>query len=82
MKNIDSPIITPAQLRAARAFLNISQSDVAVLAKTGRSAVADFERGASLPYDRTLQDLQAALELQGIEFLFNGHKGVGIRLRE
>ena len=78
---ISQKIISIEQLRAARAWLNISQDEVATLASVGRRAVADFERGTRMPHDRTLNHLQAALEQQGIEFLFNGHKGVGIRLK-
>jgi transcriptional regulator with XRE-family HTH domain len=74
------PYITAAQLRAARAFIELSQAEIALAAKVGRSAIADFERGARVPYDRTLRDIAQALETAGIEFLFDGMKGVGIRV--
>jgi transcriptional regulator with XRE-family HTH domain len=81
MKNDSSPVITAAQLRAARAFLELSQAEIALAAKVGRSAIADFERGARLPYDRTLRDIASALEAAGIELIFDGAHGVGLRFR-
>ncbi|MCK9917196.1 helix-turn-helix domain-containing protein [Microbacteriaceae bacterium K1510] len=74
-------MINKEQLRAARAWLDLSQQDLATAAKVGKRTIADFERGATIPHDRTLRDIEAALELLGIEFQFEGSKGVGIRLR-
>jgi hypothetical protein len=34
-----------------------------------------------MPYERTLRDIQKALEEMGIEFVFDGGEGVGIRKR-
>ena len=76
-----APQISSAQLRAARAWLEISQDDLAAKAGVGRRAIADFERGARLPYDRTLDHLRAAVEELGIIFVFEGGLGVGIHYR-
>jgi transcriptional regulator with XRE-family HTH domain len=76
----DSPVITAAQIRAARAFLELSQADLAKSADVGRSAIADYERGARIPYDSTLAQIQTALEAVGVEFLFEGPRGVGVRI--
>ena len=65
-------ILTPEQCRAARALLNISQSDLAKEAKVARKTIADFEQHLSSPYERTLRDIQSALEAQGVEFTTNG----------
>lgn len=70
--------ISAAQLRAARAWLEISQDDLAAKAGVGRRAIADFERGARMPYDRTLQQLRIALEALGVQFVFEGMLGVGV----
>lgn len=70
--------ISAAQLRAARAWLDISQDALAEKAGVGRRAIADFERGARLPYDRTLDQLRLALEALGIEFVFDGDRGIGV----
>jgi hypothetical protein len=43
--------------------------------------IKNFERGASMPYERTLRDIQKSLEDLGIEFVFDEGEGVGIRIR-
>lgn len=75
------PLVTAAQIRAARAFLEMSQGELSGLANVGRSAIADFERGARIPHDSTLRKIEAALQGLGVELLFDGSKGVGIRVR-
>ncbi len=42
--------------------------------------IADFERGARTPHDRTLRDLRVAFEAAGIVFT-NGEEP-GVRLRK
>lgn len=74
-------MINKEQLRTARAWLNLSQQDLATAAKVGKRTIADFERGATVPHDRTLRDIEQTLTALGIEFLFEGAKGVGVRLR-
>lgn len=74
--------MSPSQCRAARAMLGWSQADLAERAKVAKQTLADFERGARRPYDRTLCDIQRALEQGGISFLSaNEQEGEGIRLR-
>jgi transcriptional regulator with XRE-family HTH domain len=72
-------MINKEQLRAARAWLNLSQQDLAGAAKVGKRTIADFERGATVPHDRTLRDIEQTLVALGIEFQFEGPTGVGIR---
>jgi transcriptional regulator with XRE-family HTH domain len=67
--------------RAARALLGLKQSELAKCAKVALKTLADFERGATIPHDRTVRDIQKALEEMGIEFLFEGGEGIGIRKR-
>jgi transcriptional regulator with XRE-family HTH domain len=74
------PALSAAQLRAARGWLNLSQQDLADACLVNRRTIAEFERGASVPHDRTLLDLQRALEDRGIELLFENGVAVGIRL--
>lgn len=69
-------MISPAQCRAARALLAWSQSDLCEAANVGRATLANFESEKSTPYERTLRDIQTALEKAGIEFL--GETGVGM----
>jgi ribosome-binding protein aMBF1 (putative translation factor) len=74
-------MINKEQLRAARAWLDMSQQDLATAAKVGKRTIADFERGATLPHERTLRDIEETLVSLGVEFQFEGAKGVGIRVR-
>jgi predicted transcriptional regulator len=61
--------------------LGLKQSDLAKSAKVALKTLADFERGATVPHDRTVRDIQKALEEIGIEFLFDGAEGIGLRKR-
>ena len=68
--------------RAARALLGLTQAEVAQRAAVAVKTIADFERGATVPQDRTLRDIQRAFEDAGIEFLFDGARGLGLRWRK
>jgi transcriptional regulator with XRE-family HTH domain len=73
--------ITPAQLRAGRALLGLSQAKLAEQAglpvETITGAEADGNAGRS-----AVAILQAALERQGVIFLAaDGGEGPGVRLR-
>ena len=75
--------ITPAQLRAGRALLGLSQGKLAKQAGLPIEAIteaeADGEAGASAA---TVAVLRAALERQGVIFLAaDGGEGPGVRLR-
>ncbi|MBI3444460.1 MAG: helix-turn-helix transcriptional regulator [Magnetospirillum sp.] len=72
--------LTSEQSRAARALLGWSQQQLAEAAQVAKQTLADFERGARTPYDRTLRDIRLALENAGVEFLGVAEgKGVGVR---
>jgi DNA-binding XRE family transcriptional regulator len=75
--------ITPAQLRAGRALLDLSQAEVAGRAclslKTIKLAEAEGEAHAS---EAALAAIRVALEDQGVIFLdTDGGEGPGVRLR-
>jgi transcriptional regulator with XRE-family HTH domain len=70
---------TSAQCRAARALLNWSQDALAKASKVATKTIADFERESRTPYDRTLADIQRALESAGVEFTNGGQPGVRMR---
>ncbi len=73
---------SPAQSRAARGLLGWSQSDLSEASKTATKTIADFERGARVPYSRTLEGIRDALEKAGIEFIAENGGGPGVRLRK
>ncbi len=73
-------MINKEQLRAARAWLGLSQQEMARAAKVGKRTVADFERGATVPHERTLRDIEQTLVALGVEFQFEGQIGVGLRI--
>ncbi len=74
-------MLNKEQLRAARAWLGLSQTELAKISKVAPQTIKNFERGASVPYERTLRDIQKSLEELGIEFVFDGGEGVGIHIR-
>jgi transcriptional regulator with XRE-family HTH domain len=76
-------MITPAQLRAARALLDWTRDDLAE--KSGVAAVTSigFEHGRTDPKVSTLYKWKRALEAAGVRFIDadeNGD-GPGVRLR-
>jgi transcriptional regulator with XRE-family HTH domain len=75
--------ITAAQCRAARALLGWSQRDLEARAKVSKKAIADFERGASEPFARTLREIFETLDAAGVQFLNaeDGVGGYGVRLK-
>ena len=73
--------ISAAQCKGARAMLGLSRNKLATLAKVGVRTLVDFERGARQPFDRTLADVQRALEAAGIIFTEEDENaGPGVRL--
>ena len=68
--------MTPEQCRAARAWLNISQDDLATAAHVGASTVRDFEAGRRTPIANNLAAMRAALEAKGIAFVEDETLGI------
>ncbi|WP_421982178.1 helix-turn-helix domain-containing protein [Roseibium sp.] len=56
-----------------------SQDDLAEKAECARRTIAAFEQEKSVPFDRTLRDIQRTLEDAGITFLMDGARGVGLQ---
>jgi ribosome-binding protein aMBF1 (putative translation factor) len=63
--------LTPEQTRAARAWLNWSQADLAGKASVGLSTIKDFEGGNRTPISNNLAAIQRALEAAGVELVFD-----------
>jgi len=69
-----------AQCRAARALLDWSQEELAHRASVTKKTIADFERGATRPYARTIAKIIAALTITGLELLNDGAPGVRLTM--
>ncbi|EKS34523.1 MAG: helix-turn-helix transcriptional regulator [Bradyrhizobium sp.] len=70
------------QIRAARAWVGLSQEQLAKEAGVAKRTVIRLENSEEPRTDRIVEKLRSALERHGIEFLFEGHQGVGLRYRE
>jgi len=77
-------MITGAQVRAAKALIGWSGNDLAQKAGVGLSTIRRIEgcdgvlEAASI---KTLQAIQKALELGGVEFIGSPEEGPGVRLK-
>jgi len=69
----------PEQCRAARAWLNWSQQQLAERASVGLSTVRDFEAGRRQPIANNVAAIRRALEQADIELIDEKGQPVGIR---
>jgi len=60
--------MSPEQCRAARAWLNWSQSTLAAKAKVSSSTIRDFEAGRRTPHTNNLTAIRLVLEDAGLRF--------------
>jgi transcriptional regulator with XRE-family HTH domain len=73
--------ITPAQIRAARGLLDISQQALADLSKVSLRTIVQIERGKKAASASILQAIALSLEAAGVEFIPENGGGPGVRLR-
>jgi transcriptional regulator with XRE-family HTH domain len=59
-------MLSPAQCRAARGWLDWSQEELAKLAKVSLSTVRDFEKGRRTPIANNIDAITRALERAGV----------------
>jgi transcriptional regulator with XRE-family HTH domain len=74
-------MISVEQIRAARAWLDISQQELADVANVEVRTIHRIESGFQGATERTLAKIRSAFEARGLEFLFDGSKPSGIRVR-
>ena len=74
--------MTPAQCRAARATVSISQDELAAQSGVAKATIAAFELGQRQPYARTIAAIRDALEAAGVEFIPENGGGAGVRLKK
>ena len=72
----------PAQCRAARALLQMTQPQLARAAKLGLSTVVDFERERRHVSDDAMAAIHKALVRAGVEFIDENGGGPGVRLHK
>ncbi|MFG1278242.1 helix-turn-helix transcriptional regulator [Xanthobacter autotrophicus] len=75
-------MITPQQIRGARAMLGLTQADLAKAAGISATALNNIERGSADPKASTLLAIQKALEAAGVIFVAENGEGPGVRLRK
>ena len=72
-------MITPEQIRGARAMLNMKRADLAKAADISAQALHSVERGASVARAPTLASIQRALEDAGAQFVGSDQLGLSCR---
>ena len=75
-------MITPQQIRGARAMLGLTQAELAAKANISTTGLNNIERGTADPKTSTLRALKGALETAGVEFIPENGGGAGVRLRK
>jgi transcriptional regulator with XRE-family HTH domain len=77
------PMLTPAQLRAARAIVGWSREELAEKSGMSAQAIREFELGSSDPKMGTVQRWKRALEAAGVAFIDETElDGPGVRLKK
>lgn len=77
-------MLEAAQIRAARALLNISQAELAARALVSAATVKRIELSSEVRGTaESMMKIEQALERLGVEFISaDAEKGPGVRLRE
>ena len=74
--------ILPAQVRAARALLGMTQDQLSYASALPKRTIARVELGTGAPRTSTLAAIRAALETAGVEFTNGDEPGVKLRKAE
>lgn len=75
-------MITTEQIRAARAILRITVLDLSEKSGIGVATIKRLEAGTGVPsvHTRTLDEIQKALTVMGVEFVGSPEDRPGVRL--
>ncbi|MEQ1713539.1 MAG: helix-turn-helix transcriptional regulator [Hyphomicrobium sp.] len=73
-------MLSPAQCRAGRGLVGLTQSALATAAGVGISTVYDIERGRRIVSPDLVSKIRAALEAAGVEIIAENGGGEGVRL--
>ncbi len=77
-------MISPSQIRAARALLGWKQAELASASGVSEISIKNIERGATDPRASTLSAIEAAFDAAGVIFMDAGVErpgGAGLRLK-
>jgi transcriptional regulator with XRE-family HTH domain len=75
--------MSPEQCRAARAWLDWTQQELARRAGVGLSTVRDFEKGERTPIPNNLAAIRRVIEEAGVRLTFeSGGKPTGIAVND
>jgi DNA-binding XRE family transcriptional regulator len=74
--------ITAGQCRAARGLLEMTQTELAALAKLGLSTIVDFEKARRDVSREAKESIRNALEKAGVQFIKKNGGGPGVRLQQ
>ena len=74
--------MSPAQCRAGRALLEITQTQLAASAGLGLSTVVDYEKNRRQVSTESVESMFQALVRAGVEFIAENGGGLGVRLRK
>lgn len=84
--NSHRSMLTPRQLRAARALLGWSRDKLSDASKVPAVTISEFETGKTDPRLTTVNKLRRALERAGVVFIdvgeISSESGEGVRMRD
>lgn len=72
--------ITPAQCRAGRGLVDMTQRDLAGASGVSLRTIAHFEKGGRNPIPANMAAIRTALEAAGVQFIAENGGGPGVRL--
>ena len=75
-------MLTPEQIRGARAMLGLTQAELANRAGISTTGLNNIEKGGSDPKASTLKAIRSALEDAGVMLIPENGGGPGGRLRK